>query len=151
MTAFYKTKAGNNQLGDTIVEVLLAIAVVGIVLTATFVSANRSLRGIQLSKDRSEALTLAKSAVTEIKEDIQKPIPALSAGSNGCLAGNLTITTSTPCPDIGSNGFFQAKISRGSSGGTPDESNKYTIMVTWVSATSGTPQQLEIIYRAEKK
>lgn len=68
MTAFYKTKAGNNQLGDTIVEVLLAIAVVGIVLTATFVSANRSLRGIQLSKDRSEALTLAKSAVTEIKK-----------------------------------------------------------------------------------
>jgi type II secretory pathway pseudopilin PulG len=56
-----------NSRGDTIVEVLLAIAIVSSVLGGAFVSASHSLRGTQVSQERGEALQLVEGQLERLK------------------------------------------------------------------------------------
>lgn len=56
------------QRGDTIVEVLLAMAVVGMVLGVAFGIANRSVAVGRSAQERSEALKYAETQVELIKE-----------------------------------------------------------------------------------
>lgn len=56
-----------NQTGDTIVEVLIAIAVVSVVIVSSFTIANKSSIQIRAAQERSEGLKLAASAIETIK------------------------------------------------------------------------------------
>lgn len=56
-----KAKATNFQYGDTIVEVLIAIAIIGSVLVVANGSARRSLNSVQSSKERHVALAQAQT------------------------------------------------------------------------------------------
>ena len=57
----------NRQRGDTIVEVLLAMSVVGLVLGTAFGIANRSVNLGQDAQERTEALKLAESQLELLK------------------------------------------------------------------------------------
>lgn len=57
-----------DQTGDTIVEVLLAMAIVGLVLGGAFVSANHSLANSRQAQERGEALKIAESQIEQIKQ-----------------------------------------------------------------------------------
>lgn len=50
-----------SNVGDTIVEVLLGLAVLGSVLTAGYSLSTRSLSGVRASQERGEALKIAES------------------------------------------------------------------------------------------
>ena len=80
---------GLSNGGDTIVEVLIAIAVVSAVLGGAFVSANRSLNMSRQSQERGEALKLAEGQVERVK----------SLGTSADLYGPTTL--SPFCIDIG--------------------------------------------------
>ena len=56
-----------NQLGDTIVEALMAIAVLGLVIGAGYAVANRSLKTSRASQERGEALKVAQAQVERIR------------------------------------------------------------------------------------
>ncbi|MCA9323505.1 prepilin-type N-terminal cleavage/methylation domain-containing protein, partial [Candidatus Saccharibacteria bacterium] len=60
-------KNKNSQRGDTIVEVLLAMAVIGMVLGAAFGIANRSVAIGRSAQERTEALKIAESQVELLK------------------------------------------------------------------------------------
>jgi prepilin-type N-terminal cleavage/methylation domain-containing protein len=49
------------QAGDTIIEVMLAMSIIGIVLGAAFGIANRSVSVGQDAQERTEALKLAET------------------------------------------------------------------------------------------
>lgn len=56
-----------NQAGDTIIEVMFAVAVVGMVVAGSFSTANRALRMGRFAHEQTEALKLAESQIEKIK------------------------------------------------------------------------------------
>lgn len=54
------------QRGDTIVEVLIAIILVGIILGGAFVTVNKSLQSERTAEERSEALELAQGQIESL-------------------------------------------------------------------------------------
>ncbi len=57
----------HRQKGDTIVEVLIAIAVVSLVLGGAYSIANRSLASVRQAQEHAEALKIAESQVEKLK------------------------------------------------------------------------------------
>jgi prepilin-type N-terminal cleavage/methylation domain-containing protein len=57
----------HNQKGDTLVEVLISIAVVATVLGAAYATVNRSFKLGRQSQDRGEALRLLETQVERLK------------------------------------------------------------------------------------
>lgn len=57
--------------GDTIIEVLIAIAVLGSIITGSYAIATRSLNGVRISQERGEALKIAESQIEIIKGRIE--------------------------------------------------------------------------------
>jgi prepilin-type N-terminal cleavage/methylation domain-containing protein len=60
-----------NQRGDTIVEVLISIAIIGSLLAATFVVMNINFKATQQAHERTEAVKLAEKQVEQIKENTE--------------------------------------------------------------------------------
>lgn len=58
----------NNQTGDTIIEVLLALAVLGFVIMGSYSIATKSLNGIRIAQERGEALKIAETQTEIIKQ-----------------------------------------------------------------------------------
>ena len=56
-----------NQLGDTIVEVLVAMAIVGIVLAGAFAASNRSQKSTQQAQEHTTALKIAEGQLELLK------------------------------------------------------------------------------------
>lgn len=77
----FRTTAAN-QRGDTIVEVLIAIAVISLVLGGAYVTTNRSLQATRAAQERVNALKLAESQIEQIK--------AMAANSPSVLFGSAT-------------------------------------------------------------
>jgi prepilin-type N-terminal cleavage/methylation domain-containing protein len=60
-------RINRNQAGDTLVEVMLAIAVIGMVIGASYATASRALRTGRFAQEQTEALKLAESQVEQLK------------------------------------------------------------------------------------
>lgn len=56
-----------NQAGDTIIEVLVAVAVVSMVLASAFVTVNRTSKNARLTQENQEALKLAEGQLEAIR------------------------------------------------------------------------------------
>jgi len=56
------------QRGDTIVEVLIAVAVASSVLTAAFATSNASLKQIRMAQEHSEAQKIAAASVEKLEQ-----------------------------------------------------------------------------------
>ena len=70
-----------NNKGDTIIEVMLSLAVLGALITSAYTIASRSLNGIRISQERSEATKIAEGQLevirnayvnTKSQEEVQK-------------------------------------------------------------------------------
>lgn len=83
-----------NQRGDTILEVLLVIAVLSLVLTISMALSNRSSQGNRQAQERGEASKMAESQIEYLKSYITSTTnPALPAsGSKFCMKTNGTPT-----------------------------------------------------------
>ena len=127
------------QRGDTIVEVLIATAVVSLVLTGAMAISNSSLKQIRGAQERSEAQAYAQSTV-ELLDGYRGPIL-----NNQCLYIN----------DAGAiysvaEGDQNCTFSRYTQLITYDVVNKsYKVTVTWDGIT-GNQETLAIAYRTEK-
>src|SRR5438309_3169170 len=63
-----------NSAGDTIIEVLLALAVLASVLGGAYVSSNRSLSGARDAQERGEALKLVEEQLERLRA-VVKTLP----------------------------------------------------------------------------
>jgi prepilin-type N-terminal cleavage/methylation domain-containing protein len=122
-----------NQQGDTIVEVLIAIAVVSMVLVAAYVTTVHSVNTMEDTQEHSEALQLAQtqleflhnynSSVTPVADgDCFKADGTLTATASNCVV-NASGTTTAPT-------LFTIKI-------TNDSPPTYAVAVTWASLSQG--------------
>jgi type II secretory pathway pseudopilin PulG len=74
-----------NHKGDTIVEVLIAIAIVGMVLAGAYASANKSLQANRRAQERAEALRVAEQQLEYLKKAGSDDAVNLADG-NFCMA-----------------------------------------------------------------
>lgn len=74
-----------SQRGDTIVEVLIALVIIGSVLTGAFAISNLSQRQIRLAQERTEAQKIAQG-VTELLNGLYAEVPEITERVGGALA-----------------------------------------------------------------
>lgn len=145
--------------GDTIVEVLIAVMVVGMAITISYAVANRSLRISRQSQERSEAAKIASGQVEYLKA------LAKETGSNNVFSkGTVFCVKSDGTPTV--NGAFAAygsaiKESDNSLSGYPEacvsgeyhtaiqetSPNQFDVVTRWLGYGSGTMQEVNIKYR----
>jgi type II secretory pathway pseudopilin PulG len=97
----FKLKRATNQ-GDTIVEVLIVLAVLGFALSISYASASRSLKDAEQSEQNSYATKLAEQQIEEIRAVTIQSTPG--PGGNGIAAFSFptqacpaTVTTTSNC------------------------------------------------------
>lgn len=115
------------QKGDTIVEVLIAMAVASSVLATSFITMNRNLLIARTSQERSEAAKYAQGQLEALKAttDAKLPIPA------GSFCFNLLTGAISGAPCVSS--YYNASIVRDLSA-----PRQYRITVTWDKLGGGT-------------
>ncbi len=86
------------QRGDTIVEVLIALAVVTTVLGGAYGSAQKSLNGARIAQERGEAIKVTESQLEKLKNETSNS-SAFSVTTLFCMDLNGDVTAYAP-PDL---------------------------------------------------
>lgn len=133
--------------GDTIVEVLISIAIVSVVLTGAFVSARRSLATSQRSQERGEATKLVEDQMERLKSVAYSTnegegifAPALSQPF--CLNATSELRTGGDCV-MGPLSRYTAQITRGSGA----DINTFTVGIVWDKLGGGQQERISAVYR----
>lgn len=134
---FYGAR-GNH--GDTIVEVLIAMAVVSLVLSGAYASSNRSAQATRTAQERGEATKFAESQVEQVKVAVDggTVLPAsFCFGDTGAVK-----TLPADAADCKTTGGVEYRRSIDKS------SNDYTVKVQWDALTRGT-NIVQLDYRSK--
>lgn len=131
----------HNQRGDTIVEVLIAIAIVSLTLAGAYVSANQSANKTRTAQERAEAIKWAESQVELLKANTaalppvgtQFCIDSITNPTNPTIKSNSSCNSLDPIP-------YKAVINQSSAG-------NFQVIVSWdaLSAATGT-NKVELDY-----
>lgn len=89
------------QRGDTIVEVLIAIAIMSLILTAAYVTANRNYLSMQDAQERGTALKLLERETEAMKA--YNVLPGGHASLIGAAGNFCMVLTPTGVPAIATN------------------------------------------------
>ena len=132
--------------GDTILEVLIAIAVVSSILGSVFVLANRTAQNSRQAQEHQEALKYASSQIELLNEYLRQSGGDRPTGSSFCMQqavlAPLDYTGEAPAQCQYDNGAYDYsfKVSY-------DATNKvYIVTVTWPGAT-GSVDSVALAYR----
>ena len=142
------------QRGDTIVEVLLAMSVIGLVLGAAFSIANRSVSIGQDAQERTEALKIAETQL-EIFRSEYRDNPAVSGRTQlnpfcfDVSQPTLTIvnTDEAPCNLVNGNGqegLYRIEIRPPAD---PDTNTTYQFVVLWQRQGTTEDSNVTVFYK----
>jgi len=145
-----------NQLGDTIVEVMIAISVVGMVLGASYATSNRALQTGRFAQEHTEALKLAESQIEKIKYIASVPSTLAlqnifsTTENTFCITDSFVKVSSVKPGYAGSctgiSGLYTALVTY-----TPDSGNDlFSVKITWDRIGSSLKGTVEIAYRLHK-
>jgi len=130
--------------GDTIVEVLIAIAIVSFVLVAAYVTVNKNTLITRDTQERAQALQLATTQLEFLR--------STSIGSNICFDASGTpvgtVSDRSPCT-VGADG------NQAVAGAQPAyaiaitsvSATNYKVTVTWASLSSATSSNVTLYYQ----
>lgn len=137
--------------GDTMVEVLIAIAVVALVLGGAYVTTNRSLQATRAAEERAVALKLAESQIERVKGLLAAdPGSVTGATSPFCVssASNLPVPASDADCAVGANGdpssaepVYHLSIAK-------PTANDFVLTVQWFNVSGQGQDSLQLRYRA---
>ena len=148
------------QAGDTIVEVLIVIAVLSLVLTAAFLTSTASFKNTIDAKEHGEAQALATSQLEKIKALAASNPTSVFTSTNFCV-DITTVTPSvyaatdarcvmksdgtTPAP-AGSEPAYIVSVHPTTSGGS-NPSFVFQVNVKWDSVTGHGQANISLWYR----
>lgn len=97
LTVFVR-KLKHHQKGDTIVEVLIAIALVGSILGITYVTMNRNLLTSRDAQERTESTKIAQGQIESFKalSDTGTTFPS---NTSFCINGTTTVDLGGAAPN----------------------------------------------------
>ena len=155
---WYKNKLlgagdGSRQRGDTIVEVLFAIAILGAVLGGAYVVVNRNIMTNRASQERLEAVKLAETQSERLKVKSASD-PTVLTKTNFCMGiGNLVLdgagthvgckVDATGAPTA-SEQHYRIVITNDAS--LPQGGVRYKITIVWPSVQGSADDTLEYLY-----
>lgn len=143
------------SVGDTIVEVLLAIAIVSVVLGGAYASATRSTQGLRQSQERGEALKILEAQLEQLKNmrsaGLKPPADADFCVAPDPASGQVefVVVPSSPSDAVcktGPDNRYALSLRQ-------DVSNdlEYQANVLWDRVSGGVDQErISITYRVEK-
>ncbi|HEX8762820.1 MAG TPA: type II secretion system protein [Candidatus Saccharimonadales bacterium] len=137
------------ERGDTVVEVLVSIAVVSLLLGGAFVTADRSFKGNRDAQERQSAVKLAEGQVEQLKYlagTSPDSIFGASVPAAFCLTGTVTASNASDAAcRVNADGSpttadpsYNLRVTR--------TSNDFTVLVTW-EALTGTASNVTLKYR----
>lgn len=144
-----------NQRGDTIVEVLIAVAVVSMVVASAYAITNRNLGNTRQSYEHSEASKLAQQQLEQLRvyavEATQSQPPFSYGGQAFCIGdtGALSPTFSRPAQNAPDSDYNAACRNLGSVGYRVyivEVNQVFEVYVSWDGPRG--PQQLNMYYKA---
>jgi prepilin-type N-terminal cleavage/methylation domain-containing protein len=148
-------KLSLKQRGDTIVEVLFAVVVIGIVLTGAYAVVTHSVQAEQDAQEHSYALGLVQSQIEQLRayvlDNSSAPLPFNN--QPGCMftSGSTVTPENTTSPDctISASSNSGAKYSLNIALSTNGSDGPiYQVSARWTSLFSGTTtDQIKIPYR----
>lgn len=154
-------KLSKNQLGDTIVEVLLAVVVVGLAVTLGYGVASRSLKTNRQAQERVEALKVVESQLERLKKraTTDGPTSGVFQASSFCLADdggtNQVVGQDAPADNIkddpltGYNdscvdGLYHVNVKRDNTG---NGTVQFTVTARWFGIGGVEKEETLIKYR----
>lgn len=142
-----------NYRGDTIVEVLLAIAVVSAVLGGAYISARSSLNATRMAQERSEATKYAEQQLERLKA---APPNVFSGSDLFCLHITSPPDNKLEKKDVPAVGVFgtypvECKLSdsqryHASIERSTDNKN-FQLTILWDRSGGGEQQRIDMFYR----
>ena len=150
----------SRQTGDTIVEVIIAVAVVSALLAGAFVVTNRSTHTVQDSQEHAQALQALQGQVELVRAAAAaKMLP--NAGTTPstmtmpfCMGSNLTVYVAGSAACTGASGPVPLNLSVVcplTSDGCPaaaGHTTTFDLSATWSSLTGNT-QTVYLSYKVE--
>lgn len=145
-----------SQAGDTIVEVIIAVAVVATILVGAFITTNRSTHTVRDAEEHAEALQFLQGQVELLRAaaDTSGALTGANLGTPFCFDDTLAMHAagSNACAGAGGVVPYDFSISCSAlSGGCPAPQYKVTtfdLKVTWPSIT-GNADAVYLSYEAE--
>ena len=152
-----RRKLNNN--GDTIVEVLIAMAVAASVLAIAYATTNRNLLITRSSQERAEATRIAQGQIESLRsvyDTAPATLPA-AAGAPFCLDGTTVRSTGfagtvpnavlmsedmTGYPTECQKDFYRIVITRDTAG-----KGAFHFYVRWDAIKNGTRDQIIMVYK----
>lgn len=142
-----------NQFGDTIIEVLIAIAILSLVLMGAYSISSRSLASIRQAQEHTIALKFAESQVEYIKSlanSSNETSEIFTHTGNFCIIsgstpGSLQLGTDEDC--VIENGVkYNISVSRAAIDASG--SYKFTILVNWLNIHgNASDDKVTLIYK----
>lgn len=145
-----------NQSGDTVIEVMMAMSILAVVLTVSFVAANRSLSDGTQAANRRQALQYAEEQV----ELIRVAANASDASQPGSNYSDYTLNSQPFCirttgPNAGkkvaaNSGLVCSSIpSANFHAGITYSDQTFHVSVLWENPNFKNPDQVMLYYRAK--
>lgn len=140
-----RLRTARNQSGDTIIEVMVVVAILGLAFSIAYATANASVIKTRNAQEHAEALQYLNSQVELLRiasPDTITPIASLGAF---CMDTNTATPQSFPNPvcSAGTGGRYQVQINYNSASGQ----NIYTFQVDWAGISGLGPQRERISYK----
>lgn len=148
----------SSQRGDTIVEVLFALGILGAVLGSSYVVVNRNVIANRASQERLQAVKVAESQFEKLKIKVASD-DTMYDRSDFCLtnANNVALSGAADCRmDAAGDATtdplqYRVTISRDSYlpyGGDPRAGTRFKINVMWANVRGGGDDKLDYFYEA---
>lgn len=151
-----------SQAGDTIVEVMFAVAVVGMVIGGSYVIATRALRTGRYAQEQTEALKQAESQIERLKYLASKGLPVTDSQSifntgasdtSFCIndsfvkiLSNAGATYTAGCRAKGGDKLYDILVNY-SPGSVATGQDLFNIVVTWDRQGTETKGTMRLAYR----
>lgn len=143
----------HSERGDTLVEVLMSIAIVGMALGAAYSLANRSLQQGLSAREHTEALALAQGQIERLKAVNKQASDTFNNNYRTtqpfCITGAPTAlakTVGTAC-DAYDGSQYRVHITYEDDEPVPVGRGIFTISVTWDSIGDNPQESVEQRYR----
>jgi len=141
------------ERGDTVVEVLICIAIISLILGGAFVLMNRSLQAERQAQERLNGIKLVEGQLEQLKYIAATNPDAIFASgvpASYCIdTAGAVVDASTSACTVGVNGnpttsqpSFQLSITKTTVGSL----NTFTVTNNWTSVR-GTPNNIVMKYR----
>jgi prepilin-type N-terminal cleavage/methylation domain-containing protein len=135
-----------DQAGDTIVEVMVVLAVLGLAISISYATASRSLLNARQAQENSTASLLLQSQLETLRTFAanKSTSPNYIYRPSFCIDSTGNVSLSPPC--VFHNNLYNVTITYAASVGGQD-GGTFTLGAQWLDVTGDGNDSVALVYR----